>query len=92
MMTQTIQSEVEYRVIQNGVGSNAYVPQYRKRNKFWAVYGSWKDCTENKYDGRGGSWYNSSFSFDSLEKATQFVESEIKRNTVIIYSKKSWFR
>lgn len=88
--TQTIQPEMEYRVIQNGVGYNCYVPQYRK--KVWHGYSNWKDCTERKYDGRDGDWFDASFTFDSLEKATEFIEREIKKNSVVIYNKKSWFR
>jgi hypothetical protein len=89
---QTILPEVEYRVIQNGIGYNSYIPQYRNKNKFWDGYGEWKDCTEQKYDGRDGDWYTSRFNFDTLEKATQFIEREIEKKTVVIYNKKSWFK
>lgn len=87
---QTILPEVEYRVIhKGGIGNFCYIPQYR--NKV-GLFRNWKDCTEQKYDGRDGDWYTSRFTFNNLEDATAFIEKEIEKNTVTIYNKKSWFR
>jgi hypothetical protein len=88
MIIEKIVPQVEYRVRQTGIGYNCFVPQYKKKS--W--YAKWRDCTERKYDGRDGEWYDSRFTFDTLEKATSFIEKEIEKNTVIIYNKKSWFK
>ena len=76
--------------MQTGIGNNCFIAQYR--NILGWFKGRWKDCNESKYDGRSGDWYTSRFSFDTLEKATQFVEKEIDKNTVTIYTHPSWFK
>lgn len=90
MKEEIVQPKREYRIIQEGIGYNSYVPQYRNKNKYWNGYCEWKNCTERKHDSRDGEWYDAKITFDTLEKATDFIEKEVEKNTIKIYSKSSW--
>lgn len=82
------ESKIEYRVLQDG--KNFFIPQYKKKKLIG--WGEWENCYERKYDGRDGEWYDSRITFNSLEDASVFVEKELERQTIIIHTKKSWFR
>lgn|ERR1035437_8619564 len=72
--------KAKYRIIQSGYG-NIQV-QYKESS--WK---SWKYITERKYDPRDGDGFDASVYFKSIEKASEFVDEEIRKNTTTIYYK-----